>query len=114
MEVFEMITSKLEELHHALMCATQGSNDLDKMVARVLEIRPGRYTRSLDARLPIENIIEMRQGQDSDGKPMFFAVHCREPDGVGVHFGSVGRTEAIARRVAVLLDHIEQGRTGTT
>jgi hypothetical protein len=98
----------LENLRNALVIEPIGTDYFDKRIADMLGIPLIAYTRSLDASLPIENIIEVRRGQDAEGLPLFMAVHCRESDGVGVHYVTMARTEAIARRCAVLMDYIAE------
>ena len=66
----------------------------DRYVPNLGDLEHRHYTTSLDAKLPWENIVEVRY---RDGK--WSAAH-KTPEGL-IHFGDA-KTEVLARRIAAL------------
>jgi hypothetical protein len=80
-----------------LEAATEGSRELDMEIDRALGrqmVGWERYTTSIDAALPGENIVVMTKHEN------YWAAFHQARDG-GLYSGK-GKTEAIARRVARL------------
>lgn len=93
------------EIRDILNSVKEGSSEIDEKIALLFNIPNQAFTSSLDAKLPNENILEMKQILDKENNIFFYAIHCSEPDGVGVHYAGIARTEALARRLAVVLEY---------
>ena len=92
----------LSDLIARLEAATEGSRELDSEIADIVGYRhPNglmlwpRYTTSLDAKLPSENIVSCMWNSEN-----WSALHDFGDDRPLVE--GIGKTEALARRIAAL------------
>ena len=109
----------MADLLTRLEAASEGSRDLDEAIARAvypelergtkgddrwyihdIHVRIEAYTTSLDAKLPWENIVEMRYYIDPDGRDSAYTTIHEAED--GRLFEGKAKTEALARRIAAL------------
>ncbi len=94
------------DLVRRLEAATEGSRELDSAIGKIVNLptmtsreyerwTPPHYTTSIDAKLPWENIIEVRQGKR--WKAVQSEFWCAKQ-----HFVGMAQTEPLARRSAAL------------
>ena len=101
----------MDSLLTRLEAASEGSREMDGLIT--IQERPGfypsvaiaekdapHYTTSLDAKLPWENIVEMRYYIDPDGRDSAYTTIHEAED--GRLFEGKAKTEALARRIAAL------------